>query len=371
MASTGLIELNKLTANNQGISDLRELLFLTVLQSGPLADTLDMNFGVMHGKIVGGIGSFDPVGKSMAMCDPKFNTTNLTTQEDKWDLGNITIAEKLCADDFKATVAKWSMQTGNSKADLTGTDLMSIVIEPRLREQLVQAMWRVLWFGDKSAQNVTPPVTTPATPPGVIRDGVSIDLFTMTDGIFKRLFTAIPTTSTQYTAIAANNLATWSAQRAAILVKGIATGIFDNLIYNADMRIRQGDRIIYCTQALADALARDIKLNNIGSEGQWESIFDGLPYAIKYNGETIQPLPIWDDMIARFESSGTNDTLKMNKPFRAVFATKNNLMAGIESSEGLSSLDVWFSQDAQNVKILAREDVGTMIWEKDLVQFAY
>lgn len=363
MASTGQNYIKDFTVNNQGITNLSELLFLTILQSGPLSDTMDMNFGIRQSQIVGGVGSFDPVGTSKSMCNPTYNNTNLAIKEKKWDLGNITIAERLCADDFVNTIAKWSMRTGNSKADLTGTDMMSIVIEPRLREQLEQALWRVLWFGNKDAATITGG--------GVIRDDVNVNLFNMADGFFKRLFAIAPTGSLQNTAIAANSEATFAAQRAAILVKGVATNIFDNLIYNADMRIRQGDRIIYCTQALADALARDIKANNIGSEGQWESLFDGLPYAIKYNGETIQPLPIWDDMIARFESSGTGATLALNKPFRAVFANKNNLMAGIESSEGLTSLNVWFSQDDQDVKILAREDVGTMIWEDDLIQFAY
>lgn len=359
MASTAQNYIKDFTVNNQGITNLSELLFLTVLQSGPLADTLDMNFGVMHGKIVGGVGSFDPVGKSMAMCNPTYNNTNLAIQEKVWDLGNVTIAERLCADDFVNTIAKWSMRTGNSKADLTGTDMMSIVIEPRLREQLVQAMWRILWFGDKDANL--------ATEGGVITAGTDLGLFTMADGLFKRLFAIAPTDSSQHVEIAANAAASYAAQRTAILTKGVAMDIFDKLIYNADMRIRQGERVIFCTQALSDALARDLKANNIGSDGQWESLFDGLPFAIKYNGEIIQPLPIWDDMINRFENDGT----KLNKPFRAVFANKNNLMAGIESSEGLSSLDIWFSQDAQDVKILAREDVGTMIWEDDLVQFAY
>lgn len=371
MASTGQNYFNKFLVNNQGVTDLSELIFLTILQSGPLSDTMNMNFGIRQAQRVAGVGSFDPVGTSKSMCNPKFNNTNLATQEKVWSLGNITIAERLCADDFVNTIAQWSMRTGNSKADLTGTDMMSIVIEPRLREQLEQALWRVLWFGDTAAKNVADS--------GVITDGVSLDLFTMTDGLFKRLFDAAPTSGKQYVEIAANNADTYDGQRANILVKGVAMDIFDKLIYNADMRIRQGERIILATQSMVDALARDLKANNIGSEGQWESLFDGLPYAIKYNGETIQPLPIWDDMIYRFQriskTTGTGDAevtkTTLYKPHRAVFTNKNNLMAGIESSEGLTSLNVWFSQDDQDVKILAREDVGTMIWEDDLIQFAY
>lgn len=359
MASTGHNYIKDFTVNNQGITDLSELLFLTVLQYGNLADTLDMNFGVMQGKIVGGVGSFDPVGTSRPMCNPTFNSTNLAIQEKTWDLGNVTIAERLCADDFVNTIAKWSMRTGNEKADLTGSDMMSIVIEPRLMEQLSLAMWRVLWFGDKEAKNVVDG--------GIITNGVNVELFNMTRGLFSRLFEAAPSGSTQHVKIAANDQTTWIAQRDAILGDKVAMDIFDKLIYNADMRIRQGDRIILCTQSLADALARDLKRNNVGSEAQWSSLFDGLPYALQYNTETIQPLPIWDDMIARFENTGT----KLNKPHRAVYVNKNNLMAGIESNGGLTSLDIWFSQDAQDVKILAREDVGTMIWEDDLINFAY
>lgn len=362
MASTGLNYLKDFTVSNQGITELRELLNLSILQNGPLSEILNINQGVRNGSRVGGVGQFAPVGTSKPMCNPTFNATNLNIQEKVWDLGNVTIAESICADDFVDTIVKFSMGTGTNKADFTGDDMMTIVIEPKLQEAITDALWRIFWLGDKDAANFTTGGT------GKITAGVDTSLFTMTDGMFKRLLAAAPTGSDRHVAIAANAATTYAAQISGIHVQGVAQGIFDDLIYNADMRLRQAsDRFILCTQSLADALARDLKAGNIGSDLQWQSLFDNFPYAIRYNGETIIPLPMWDQMIKTFEDTGA----KWNNPHRALYASKETLMAATEGTQLFGDMEIWFSPDTQTVRILAREDVGTMIWEEDLIQYAY
>jgi len=360
MGSTALNYINNFTVSNQGITDLRELLMLSVLKTGSLPEVLNMNYGVRNGKRIGGVGEFGLVGKSAPMCNPQFNNTNLATQEKVWELGNVSILERLCADDFVDTMVKFSMGTGNDKADMTGDDLMSIVIEPRLALALERTLWRVFWFGDKNAANIGAG--------GIITTGIDVDFFNMTDGLFKRLFAIAPTGSKQHVSIAANAQATYRLQHDSMFTQGAATSVVDELIYNADMRLRQSsDKFVLCTQSFADALASDIKKSNKGSDLQWESLFDGLVYATRYNGETIIALPVWDEMIRAFEDDGT----KWNNPHRAVYASKNTLMAGIESSDLLGALKIWFSDDDQDVKIIARDDVGTMIWEDDLIMMAY
>lgn len=360
MASTAYNDLYQLTPDNQGISDLRELLTLTILQNGLLDEVLDINFGVRNGKIIGGIGEFGLVGEKAPICSPTFNATRLSTQEKVWDLGSFVVKERLCADDFLETVAKFSLKTGNEVADLTGTDLMNLIVEPHLQKAIERALWRVLWFGDLYAENVDDS--------GLITDGVDTKFFTTCDGLFKRLMNAAPSGSFRRVNIAANAQTTYAAQKAGIRVSGVATGVFDSLIYEADMRLRQqSDRFILCTQSMADALAIDIKTNNRGSDLHWESLFGGLVYATRYNEERIIALPIWDQMIAAFNNTGT----KLFAPHRALFATKSNLLVGVEGKQFPTDLSVWFSQDDQAVKILARENLGTMIWEDDLIQFAY
>lgn len=361
MASTALNDLKKLTPSNQAIQDLRELIFLSTLQYGSLAETLTFQYGAKNGKYVGGIGEFDIIGESKKLCKPTFNSTKIATQEKKWELGAFVVSESLCADDFAETVARFCMNTGTRKADLTDTDLLAHIVEPRLKTAIEKGLWRYYWFGDKTAKNVSAQ--------GIITDGVDTKHFTAVDGLFKRLYDITATNASRRIKIDANGEASKALQRSKLFEDGVATGIFDDLIYGANIKLRQQtDKVVLCTQSYADALASDVKKTNKGSDLQWESLFDGLVSATKYNGETILALPIWDEMIASYEDQG--DTLKF--PHRVLYASKSALWGGVESeNDFMPNLDIWFSKDDQENKILGREEVGTLIWEDDLVQFAY
>ncbi|EGK04662.1 hypothetical protein [Dysgonomonas mossii] len=360
MGSTALNNINQLTPDNLAIRDLRELLFLEVLQAGAINEIVDLNYGVLNGAHLGGVGEFGLLGEDKAMCRPTFNNTNLATQQKIWELGRIVVAEEMCADDFESTVAKFSMKTGTDRADLTQTDLLSYIIEPRLKTAIEKMIWRVSWFGDKAAQNVYDG--------GIIKDGIDVKFFTMADGLFKKLFAITAANTKQRVTIAANTAATYTAQRDNMRASGAATGVIDALVYNANPILRQAEgRFILCTQSFADALAIDIKANNKGSDLQWQSLFGGLAYATEYNGEKLIRLPIWDEMIQAFEDNGTT----LNKPHRALFCTKDNLKVGFESSNLMPDLKIWFSEDDQTNKILGRDKMGTLTWQDELIQFAY
>ena len=360
MASTGKSYVDQFTINNQGIMDLRELLFLTVLQMGSINETLDLMTGIVPGSRLGGIGEMEPVGLPANGCNPQWNASKIATLEKIWELGAYEVAEKICYQDLEETLVQFSMRRGTNRADLTGTDYMDIIVEPTLRQALEKMVWRLLWFGNKSASNVDDG--------GQITDGINSNLFVTCDGLFKRLFDITALDSSLNVPIAANTAASYAAQIAGIRADGVATSIFDTLIYDAPMRLRQkSDKLILTTQTLADALAGDIKRNNKGSELQWQSLFDGFVYATQYNGHTILSLPIWDEMIRSFEDNGTS----WNKPHRAVFAGKSNLKAGVHSNNMIADLKIWFSDDDQDNKMLVRDKLGTLVWEDDLIMFGY
>lgn len=365
-ASTAYNDVKDLTPSNQGIENLRELIMLTVLKIGALSETMNIVYGARNGKIVGGIGEFGLVGEAAKMCNPEWNNTNLAPQEKKWELGPFMIKESICADDFVATVAQFAMKTGTDKADMSSDDLVTYIIEPRLLYAIEKGLWRVYWMGDTDAENVD--IEEGENVGGDITAGIDVKFFNMTDGLFKRLYAIAPTGSAQRVAISANAQATKALQLSSIFTEGLMTTVMDNIIYKADMKLRQKeDRIVLMTQSAADALAWDIKKSNKGSDLQWESLFDGLVWATKYNGETIYALPIWDEMIRSFNDLGATYL----DPHRVVYASKETLMGGIESTELLNTLKIWFSQDTQTVKILARDEVGTMVWEDNLVMFGY
>lgn len=336
------------------------LLFLKTLKIGSINEVLNVVYGARKGKHVGGIGEFGLVGENAPMCNPAWNNTELKTQEKIWDLGAFMVKESLCADDFTETVVQFSMGAGTSKADMTSDDLLNLIVEPRLTLAIEKGVWRVLWFGDKDAANVSGG--------GVITDGLDVKFFNSFDGLFKRLYAIAPTGSVQNVPIAANAAATYEAQLDGIFTAGVPKQVFDRMIYKADMKLRQqSSKIMLCTQSMADALAWDLKENNKGSDLQWQALFDGLVYATIYNGQKLLSLPIWDEQIRAFEDNGAT----WKDPHRVVFADKETLLAGVEGTDLMAQLDIWFSKDTQTNKILAREEMGTMVWEDNLTMFAY
>lgn len=359
MASTGQLEITNLTPDNGAVMDLRELLFLTVLQSEAFERTVNLFPGAIHGKIIGGVGKMGLVGELMPNCKPTWNATKIPTQEKKWDLGEWTVAEEICYKDFVETLVRYAMRKKTSVADLTGTDFLDIIVEPKLTEAITEMLWRLYWFGNTTASNVADG--------GSITAGVDPKYFKVCDGFFKRLFAITAANEKQRVVIDANTAASYQAQRDGIRAAGVATGIFDKLIYDADIRIRQAtDKGVLCTQSYADALAIDVK-RTTGSDLQWESLFGGLVSASKFNGHDILALPKWDEMITAFEDNGTT----LNKPHRVLYAPKSNLLAGVASDNLIAELKTWFSDDDQVNRMLARDEIGTIIWEDDLIQFAY
>jgi hypothetical protein len=360
MASTAQQYLDQFTVDNQGITDLRELLTLAVLQNGSLDEVIDMNFGILNGKRIGGIGAFEPLGKALPKCNPTYSAAKIATLEKVWSLGEFAIAQTTCVEDFEDTIVKFCLKTGNDRADLSATDLYTVVIIPELEKAINKALWRVFWMGDVNAASVDDD--------GIITDGVDLGLFNMTDGLFKRLMAIAPSGSDQQVPIAANAAATYALQRSGMRLPGVATSVFDDLIYNADMRLRQqSDRRVLCTQSFADALAIDIKASNKGSDLQWESLFGGLVYATRYNGEEIIALPIWDEIIREFNDTGVN----WFAPHRALFAPKSNLLGGVQGTSFPTVLDIDYNKKERVNYIYARDAVGTQVWQDELIQFAY
>jgi hypothetical protein len=360
MASTGKQFFDQFTVSNQGITDLRELLFLSVLQYGSINETMDILTGVVHGSKLGGVGELEPVGRPSNGCSPQWKASKIATLEKTWNLGAYEIAESICYADLEQTMVDFSMKTGTDRADLTGTDYIDAIVAPLLTQAMEKMLWRLLWFGDTAAENIEDD--------GTITDGVDPSLFTATDGLFKRLFAITAGNPPQRVTVSANAQATYAAQLAALRASGVATAIFDQLIYNAPMKLRQkSDKILLVTQTLADALAIDVKANNKGSGLQWESLFDGFVSATQYNGQKILALPIWDEMIQTFENTGA----KWINPHRAVFASKNTLKGGVQSNNTIADLQIFFDQKEQTNYLLAKDKAGTLVWEDELTMFAY
>lgn len=358
MSSSGL-NFSALTPSNGALRELNELIFLKVLGEERLAQVFNVIFGAENGKKVGFVGEFGLVGKELQGCDPTYNNSTLATSEKTWDLGEWGVYEKICFKDLIGTLAQVAMRRGANIADLTGTEYIDDVVYPRLELAIYKMLMRFAWFGDKNADNIADG--------GVITAGVSPEYFTVTDGFWKRFFAIASADANRRVTIAANAEATFAAQKSAILGAGVATGILDNLIMNASADLRQGEnQVIFVTQSLKDALTRDIRNNNKGSELQWRSIFDGVTEA-QYDGIRLVAMPFWDSIIQAYENTGT----AWNKPHRAVYTTTNNLLVGIDNYTDFAELNVFFDEKSELNLLKSKGALGTLVAQDNMVQVAY
>lgn len=350
----------KFKIDDEAIKNFQDLLWTKTFKAGDITKITSLYSNVINGQGVGWIGSFEDAGTNQEICNPTYHATKLNTAKDVWKLGDITFAETLCASDTVKTIMKYTMQKGTKIGDLTNTDFMSKIIIPRYLEMIEDAYWRVAFLGDTGAKSVTDG--------GKVTDGYDLDLINMSDGFFKRIEDIITTNPSQLIEIKANNASTFKEQREALKVKGVATGIFDDLIYNADIRLREDpNRFILCTSSMSDALAIDLKQSNIGSDLQWKSLFGGLAFATEYNGEKIIRVPQFDKMIQKIENKGE----AINAPHRAIYCSQDSLMLGFETNGMVTDLEMNFQPKERVNYMYARNAMGTLIGEPELVYMAY
>lgn len=351
-------QLSSLTPDNGAIKSLRDLLIMTNFLDEELERFFTLRQNVHNGDKLGWVGEMDDIGWDGSGCNPNYKNTKVNFAEKEWAIGDWQIPLKWCYTDLINTIAEYCLKTGTEIGDLTSTEYMDDIVMPALDLAVKHMMWRFIWFGDKEAQNVTSS--------GQITDGVDVNLFKTTNGFWKQLFAIGTANAGQKTAIAANEQTTTALQFSKLREAGVAIGIFDNLLENADSRIASLDGAgIFCTKSLADALVRDLK-TEYKLILEWEQIFKGLDVT-EYNGVPIYRVSIWDRFIQKYQNNGT----KLNLPHRAVFGSPKQLFVGTPANQLISDLDIWFDRKDRVNYLYSTGKLGCLIGEDYLFQIAY
>lgn len=349
--------LENLTLSERDIQELRELVALTVLKNEDFGKYVNIKTGIRHGDQLGFIGEMSALGKSGAGCNPEYGKLSIENSEKRWSLGDWEIAKEICYKELEGTIAELAFKTGTDIADLTGTQFASQILEPALEVAVQKMIWRIGWFNDKSAAHVGDG--------GVITDGVDLELMNVEDGLFKRIFTQVAANGAQRTEIAANAQASAAAQKSALWAKGVATGIVDTVLADADARIAENGGILMMTRGMANALANDIK-KVYNTQLKWETVFSGFDVT-EYDGMQVARIGVWDEMIRTYENDGT----KLNLPYRIVYGNPQNFLVGTGGSAIFDKFDIWFERKARTNNIYATGKIGTLIGEETLFQAAY
>ncbi len=353
-----MINWNQFTVDNGAITDLRELLFLTVYDDPDIDLTIKNETGVTNGKKLGYIDSMGDVGEARSGCDPQYSKVNVTGIQKEWELGDWEIAKEICYDELENTIAEDSLNTGTDRAYLQDTPYWDQVLMPLLEKAMKEMFWRIVWFGDKNAKNIADG--------GILKAGINPKLFNMCDGLWKRLQAIIAANPNQHTEIAANAATTYLDQKNGILVPGTAIKIFDTLLADADSRIfDKPGSAIFCTNSMFKALRTDLVERYGKTTMPFENVATGITLS-EYDGRTIIALDIWDRLIKKFEDTGT----ALNCPHRAIVCSPDNLFVGTNDKDKIASLSVHFNDKDRKNYIYAASKIGTLVGEDELVQVA-
>ncbi len=353
-----MINWNQFTVDNGAITDLRELLFLTVYDDPDIDLTIKNETGVTNGKKLGYIDSMGDVGEARSGCDPQYSKVNVTGIQKEWELGDWEIPKEICYDELENTIAEDSLNTGTDRAYLQDTPYWDQVLMPLLEKAMKEMFWRIVWFGDKDAKNIADG--------GILKAGINPKLFNMCDGLWKRLQAIIAANPNQHTEIAANAATTYLDQKNGILVPGTAIKIFDTLLADADSRIfDKPGSAIFCTNSMFKALRTDLVERYGKTTMPFENVATGITLS-EYDGRTIIALDIWDRLIKKFEDTGT----ALNCPHRAIVCSPDNLFVGTNDKDKIASLSVHFNDKDRKNYIYAASKIGTLVGEDELVQVA-
>jgi hypothetical protein len=297
------------------------------------------------------------VGHAGAGCNPTYEQIGIGDALQRWALGAWEIALKVCYEDLEDTIAEYALRRGTAIGDLTGTDFMAVFME-LLETQIRRMLWRLIWFGDLNADTIANG--------GVLTNGTDPTLFTVCDGIWKRLFTIATADASKLTAVSANTGATYAAQKAAMLAAGYATGLVDQIFMDAASTVNaNGEATLFVNKKFADYLAHDIKVT-YKSNLPFDRIFDGF-YLAYYDGHPIVAIEAWDYMIDTYENTAT----AWNKPFRAVLANPRNLLVGVDKENPVNDVDIIFDRVNRMNHIYATGKIDTLVASADFVHVAY
>lgn len=350
------LDLSVFNFSTEEIRQINELVMEEVLLAPDINLLHTIYPGIVTDKYVGFIGEGGLVGVAEQGCDPQVQAWKASATQHKWQPKGWEVFLNECYTDIENSMAIYAMNKGVDKADLTNTDYMAVIVEV-LAIAIRKMVWRLIWFSDTDAANYSD------MPAGIITDGVDVKYFNILDGLWKQVMAAVTTVPERLVALAANTQASTAAQFSNMTgVK--AYEALNNLYMRAPITLRgASDSFFACTQSFADAYMSYLEGKEL--ESTYKNIVDGVN-GLSFRGKDLIPMPIWDEIIARYENNGT----KLNNPHRCLFTTKRNLAVGTPSSGVLEDLDVWYDKKERKNYIFAADAIDTKLLSTDMFMLA-
>ncbi len=284
-------------------------------------------------------------------CDPTDTSVTMPTVTRKlWSPAEVGYRLPFCQADF-GKFFNYMLAAGVRRADLTESQFWSWLTN-YITENHIQELHRIIWFSDTAI--------SASGSGGTLSSTAYKPFYNKFDGLFKRVYAANASYTDTYVEIAANTSSTQA------LSGTEAFNTFDALSVNAGIRLMSDvNGLSYKVtvsvyrallsylrgQAFDASFARIQQSNNT-------LYFDNIP---------IIPMPNWDVTIANnFTVAGVKD-----KPHRIVLCKSDNIPVGLDTSESLTEMDMWYSKEKRQAYIDCAFLIDTLIYKDTELMAAY
>jgi len=356
-----VITASDLTFNGEEIRSISEALFIGGFAKPQISEFHSIAEGIVAKKQIAILGRLNGMlGLGSNACGETDATNTVTMAEKFWDPATISDRIPFCWTDLKETFFIYGLKKGIAKGDLTSTDLL-IYLEELVTDKIVEAVYRLAYFGDKDATDVNNS--------GVLTAGTVLGYFTKINGFFKQIFAIVATDSERKTTdlTAKNATASYALQKfnATDKTNLLVSNTLGNMYYNADMRLREETDLVYIvTQSVADQYAKELK--SLNQAFTTERLENGITL-LKSDGIDVIGFPFLDRIIKSSFDNGTKYFL----PHRAILTTKTNLQLGAEESGSLTETDVWYDKTLNKTYLKFSLTLDAKVLIDHLVQVAY
>lgn len=299
-----------------------------IFNDSPAARQFKIHRNIKAGQSMGYVGSLSMIGKKSRGCSPVTDAAVAPFDIRQWNPKPWDFRLSQCWAELAQTVVDYGLKAGVEAPNLIGTPIGDL-IENLIRDAMAKMFLRFGWFGDTDAKTIEDG--------GTIATADDIEFFDVVDGVWKQIETMITAGTVTSIAIPANNEATTAAQLAATVD---AKAIFTQLILNQPRKLAArpiAEKRLRASGLLVNKFKEQLLAENINTSEQFRQREDGIE-VVKFLGYDIEAMHFWDDTI-----SGQMTDTKMDRPYRAILTTEDNLNMGLDGDENtMEEIKVWY-----------------------------
>jgi hypothetical protein len=327
-----LITLSSLTLNPQEAQSASEAIFEALYAKPELNDAHFVATGIQMKTQIPLFGQFGIVGKKAAgSCDVNAETKTITPSQKYWDPMLISFRLIHCQEEIDQLFKMWKRSKSGLKTWEDMPDEQVAFLMERILDATMQSVLRISSLASTTENTVGAG--------GHLTNGTTITYFTMLEGLWKQIWTAVAGgTLTARTTITANLAPTYAGQDS--LADDAALTIMREMYEKIDARARLNQNLVYqLTDSLFKnwqtflenkSLAYTLERTEAGKAGQYT--YRGIPIVVRYD---------WDRLIRTYFDSGAAWYL----PHRAILTPLTNVPIGTSDQNDLNNLDLFYSRD--------------------------